>query len=278
MPIRRPPRPRLRQLDPRRGVAAWAWACGAASLMVAVGCQRTAGPDDRVRLQVFAASSLREAFADAENAFEAMHPEVDVVCNFAGSQVLRTHIEQGAAVDVFASADSAQVEALRDRGLVGPPTSFARNSLVVVVPPDNPAQIRSFADLATARRIVLGGPTVPIGVYTLQLLANAEARLGGAFVAAVRGHVVSEESNVRLVRAKVELGEADAAIVYRSDATAAPSLGVVAVPPELDVAATYSVAIGSQSRHSEWARRWVALLRSAELRAVLRARGLLPVD
>ncbi len=249
-----------------------------AALATLASCGRDADAPRRTQLRVFAAASMREAFTDAEAAFEAAHPQVDVVCSFAGSQVLRTHIEQGAEVDVFASADAAQMAALERAGLVGAPSLIARNGLVVIVPAANPAGITTFADLARAKRLVIGEANVPIGAYTRILLERAARGLGADFADRVRANVASEESNVRLVRAKVELGEADAAIVYRSDAIALPSLRVIAVPAAFDVVAETRVAIASHSRHSEWARRWIEALRGPEMRARLRARGFSPPD
>ena len=248
-------------------------ACCLSLTMLALGCDREPAPRQQTQLHVYAASSLREVFADAEALFEAAHPEVDVQCTFAGSQVLRLHAEQGADVDVFAAADTNQVQALQEQQLVGAATIFARNTLVVVVPAANPARIGSFAELDRARRLVIGAKSVPIGAYTQMVLTAASTTLGADFVARVRSRIVSEESNVRLVRAKVELGEADAAIVYRSDAMASPSLRALPIPDALNVAAEYSVAIGSHSRHSDWARRWVDELAGPDMRARLRARG-----
>lgn len=217
---------------------------------------------------VFAASSLAEAFADLESAYEADHPGVDVQISYAGSQVLRLQIQQGARAEVFASANPEHVEALHTEGLAQAPTPFAANQLVVIVPADSP--LTSFADLPTAERLVVGTPTVPVGRYTRELLERAEAALGPDFAATVRAHVVSEESNVRLVRAKVELGEADAAIVYRTDA-ASERVRAIPVPERLQVEAAYTIAaIGDPSEH---ARGFLALVSSPAGQRLLAQRG-----
>ncbi|MEM7155964.1 MAG: molybdate ABC transporter substrate-binding protein [Myxococcota bacterium] len=257
-----------------RDELAYAWALrGALASLVgsASGCQRQEAP--AVPLTVFAASSLTDVLGALEPEFEAANPDVDVALSFAGSQVLRLQIEASAPADVFLSADPTHVQALVDAGRVEAGQVFARNELVVIVPPDNPAGIESLADLPRAQRLVVGTAQVPVGRYTATLLRRANERYGADFEAKVRASVVSEESNVRLVRAKVELGEADAAIVYRSDARASDRVRVVSVPPELNVVASYEVGVVSAAAHSEQGRRFVGFLRSAAAATALRKHG-----
>lgn len=235
------------------------------------GCGRAPGEPDAV-LRVFAAASLGDAFAAVERGFEAAHPGVDVRIATAGSQVLRLQIEQGAAADVFASADPRHLAALHAAGLAEAPQVFAANALVVVVPADNPAQITAFEQLAAARSIVLGDTNVPVGAYTDALLARAPP----ALAAAVRARVVSREANVRLVRAKVELGQADAAIVYASDAHDAPRLRAVAIPAALNVPVRYGVAALPGGGQPGLAAAFVAYLRGSEGAVALRSAGLTP--
>ena len=241
----------------------------AAALLSAGACVRDETPQ-RVPLVVFAASSLTEAFEALEPGFEAEHPQLDVQFVFSGSQVLRLQIEQGAAADVFASADVSHMDALATAGRVGEPRTFAGNHLVVIVPQDNPAELRGFDDLKRAARIVVGTPNVPVGAYTRAMLA----RTPQSFADAVSAAVVSEEANVRLVRAKVELGEADAAVVYRTDV----SDRVVAfeVPPDYDVPVRYPIAAVADSGRSADADAFVAYVRSPAGQAVLRELGFDP--
>ncbi|ACY16803.1 molybdate ABC transporter substrate-binding protein [Haliangium ochraceum] len=250
---------------------------GALALGLGSGCARDAEPDATPTLQVFAASSLTEAFDALARGFERAHPGTRVALSFAGSQVLRLQIEQGARADVYASANGAHMDALRAAALLGASEVFAHNQLVVITPRDNPAGIERFADLARAERLVIGADTVPVGVYTRALFERAasDARpgLGPDFAAAVRAHVVSAESNVRLVRAKVELGEADAAIVYRTDALASERVRVVPVPAELAAPAGYHIGVLANAAHADAARAWLAYLGSHEGRATLRAHG-----
>ncbi len=231
-----------------------------------------AGCGEPPELSIFAASSTAEALAELEGDFERAHPDVDVRASFAGSQVLRLQIEQGAPADLFVSADREHVEALARAGLVAEDAVLAHNELVIIVPPENPAGIESFSDLPRARRLVIGDASVPVGRYTRAVLRSAGAR----FEADVLARVVSEESNVRLVRAKVELGEADAAIVYRTDAIASEGVRVVPIPAERNVRADYWVALVSASERKALAREWIALARGEQGARVLEEHGFTP--
>ncbi|MCB9594105.1 MAG: molybdate ABC transporter substrate-binding protein [Sandaracinaceae bacterium] len=207
------------------------------------------GCDDRPAdgpLRVFAASSLTEAVTALGAGFERAHPSVSVEPSFAGSQVLRLQIEEGAPADVFASADRRHMDALVAAGRVVEPTVMAHNDLVVIVPTTR-TTFHAFEELDRAERLVIGDPSVPVGSYTEQTLARASERFGPAWAAAVRSHVVSQEGNVRGVRARVEMGEADAAIVYRTDAIASSRLRVVEIPEALNARAEYWIAVVAAS-------------------------------
>jgi molybdate transport system substrate-binding protein len=221
-------------------------------------------------LVVFAASSLREAFGELGQAFERTHPGTKVVFHLAGSQELRTQIENGAPADIFASADPKHMQALVDGKLAVTPRVFARNEPVLVVPKGNPAGIGHFSDLPKARRIVVGVPEVPIGAYTLRILEAASKRYGEDFRVKVEARVVSRELNVRQVLAKVRLGEADAAVVYRTDAaTAGRDVELIAIPPEVNVVAEYPVAALTRARQPPLAAAFVDSLFSVSGREVL---------
>ncbi len=254
----------------------WRRLAGAVALLWAlapVGCRRDAPAP--AALQVLAASSLTEGFTALAQAFERAHPGARVALTFAGSQVLRLQIEQGAPADVFASANPAHLDALVAGGQAQAPRTFARNGLVIIVPPGNPAQVHSLADLARAQRLVLGTPEVPVGRYARQVLAKADARLGAGFADRVLARVVSAESNVRLVRAKVAMGEADAALVYRTDAVGA---GVTAIPlPDaVNVQARYPQAVLTGARSPALAQQWVDFVGSPAGQAILATHGFLP--
>jgi molybdate transport system substrate-binding protein len=222
---------------------------------------------------VFAASSLTDAFGELERTFEAANPSVDVSLVFAGSQILRLQIEQGAPADVFASADAEHVQALVNAGLARDARVFGHNELVVIVPAEGPTSITSFADLPTAERLVLGAPQVPVGRYAREALRRANTTLGADFEAQVLARVVSEEANVRLARAKVELGEADAAIVYVTDAVGSQRVRQVAVPPEANVQADLVIGTVTASAEGDLARAWTEWVLGSEGRQILRLRG-----
>lgn len=227
-----------------------------------------AGPERA--LVVFAAASLREAFTALGEELAREHPDVELTFNFAGTQALRTQLEHGAAADVFAAADPRHMQALVRGGLVGSPVVFARNEPVVVVAPEAADVVRSLAELPRAERIVIGAPAVPIGRYALEVLERADLR------ARVEARVASRELSVRQVLTKVRLGEAQAGIVYRTDARTAPELVVVAIPRELAVIAEYPIAVTSAAAHPQLARAWVELVRSEVGQAVLRDAGFSP--
>lgn len=250
----------------RRGIR---WLIGATMLLVCACSNRSS----ENTVAVFAASSLTDAFEAVKTDFEAANPNVEVALTFAGSQVLRLQIEQSAPADVFASANEKHILSLVQDGLVQRSEEFARNELVIIVPRQNPAGITSLADLPNAQRLVLGTPEVPVGAYTTELLRRAEAVHGDGFAARVQQKVVSQESNVRLVRAKVEMGEADAAIVYRTDASSSDGVTVIPIEAAAGVYAGYFVGAIQASKHRELAARFIEYLHSAPGQAALVSQG-----
>jgi molybdate transport system substrate-binding protein len=243
------------------------------------GGTRARGAETGGELVIFEAASLKDVFAHLAPRFEKEHPGTKVVTNAAGSQELRTQIEHGAAADLFASADRKQMQALTAQGLATAPEVFTCNEPVVVVRPALASTIKTFADLPRAERIVIGTPEVPIGAYTLQILQNSDrgAKYGPQFSQRVQAKVASRELNVRQVLAKVVLGEADAGIVYRSDAaSAAGKVLVLPIPPEVNVTAEYPIALLKGAPHPALARAWIELVKSAAGLAALREAGFLP--
>ena len=151
--------------------------------------------------------------------------------------------------------------------------AFAFNSLAVVVPMAHSNAPRSFEGLVDAERIVVGHPNAPIGQYTLALLSNSERRHGPDFVERIRSNIVSEETNVRLVRAKVEVGEADAGIVYRSDAVSSSRVRAIPIPAESNVRAEYSFARLRDAPASDAATSFVAFVLSERGQRLLESHG-----
>jgi molybdate transport system substrate-binding protein len=228
-------------------------------------------------LTVAAASSLTEAFEEIAAAFEAA-TGTPVDLGFAGSSTLAAQIVQGAPFDLFASANEAQMGVVRDAGLVdGEPTLFARNELVVIAAEDGP--VRTLADLAAeGTLLVLAGPEVPVGAYARTSLARLDATLGDGFEARVRANIVSEEPNVRQVASKVVLGEADAAIVYATDAAILDGVRTIAIPAGANVQAAYPAAVLTDARDPDLAHSFLVFLGSDAARAILAARGFAPGD
>jgi molybdate transport system substrate-binding protein len=243
-----------------------------------------AGQDAGERVvSVFAAASLSDAFLELGRRFEARHPGTAVRLNFAGSQQLATQIEHGASADVFASADQRWMEYLGERSLVsGGTTVFARNRLVVIIPRTNPARIGRLQDLARRGvKVILAAEAVPAGKYSRQMLHNLSRTVGFAadFARRVQSNVVSEEENVRSVVGKIQLGEADAGVVYRSDVSpsAARHVRALAIPDSANVLATYPIARVRDAKEPGAAGEFIGLVLSPEGQRVLEQNGLIPV-
>lgn len=237
---------------------------------------------DGASLQVFAAASLTDAFRDLGRLFEQRHSGVRVRFNFGGSQVLARQIEQGASADVVATADERTMESLRGR-IAGEPLPFARNRIVAIVPRGNPARIGGLADLARPGvKIVIAAESVPAGAYARRVIAKLAKAPGFSadFERRVHANVVSQEESVRGVVGKVQLGEADAGFVYRSDVgrAAMRHLRVFEVAPEWNVVAAYPIAVLSDARAPDLARAFLAFVRSDEGQALLRRHGFLSGD
>jgi molybdate transport system substrate-binding protein len=217
-------------------------------------------------LKVFAAASLTAAFGELGEQFTAADGGTEVTFNFAGSQALATQIQQGAPADVFASADTANMDKVKD--LVGDPQPFASNLLQIVVEKGNPKGVKDLDDLASSDlKVVLTAPEVPAGKYAGQALDRQ----------GVTVKPVSLEDNVKAVVSKVSLGEADAGIVYVTDVTAGGSkVEGVDIPTEHNVVATYPIATVKASRSQDQAQAFMDLVRSAEGQQVLERYGFLP--
>jgi molybdate transport system substrate-binding protein len=231
-------------------------------------------------INVFAAASLTESFRELGRAFEQAHPGVSVQFNFAGSQQLALQMEQGAPADVFASADQHWMDYAKDKGLVeGEAPVFARNRLVVIVPKTNPARIGGLPDLVRrGTKVVLAAEAVPVGEYSREALKKLAGARGypAEYDRRVLANVVSQEENAKSVVAKVQLGEADAGMVYRSDVTPAVAryVRVFEIPEESNVIAEYPIAVVKSAQHPDAARAFVDLVRGDEGQRVLQQHGL----
>jgi molybdate transport system substrate-binding protein len=217
-------------------------------LLLGLGACAPAGARTTEReLTVFAASSLARALDRIVEAYAAVEPEVRLIVSTDSSAALRTQIEQGAPADVFLSADTENPARLVAAGLSdGSTVTFARTRIALVVPRENPPRLRSPRDLALPGvRIVAAGPAVPITRYVDELLPRLAREEGypPAFVARYAANVVSREDNVRAVLAKIELREADAGFVYRTDALSSDAVLAVPIPDEANVTARYDAVV-----------------------------------
>lgn len=234
-----------------------------ALLSASVACGREAS---RQSLLVFAAASLTEPFEALAEEFEAQHPSVDVRLNCAGTPQLVLQIRAGAPVDVFAAADSVELERVAEFGrLRGDAAVFAHNRLAIVTARGNPKGVSGLDDLAREDLVVvLAGPAVPAGRYARRALASAGVAVRSA----------SDEPSVKAVVNKVRMNEADAGIVYVTDAlSAGDAIATVAIAAEHQVLATYPLAVLTGGREPELGAAFVAWVRSTEGRAILKRFG-----
>lgn len=224
-------------------------------------------------LTVFAASSLTEAFGEIAAVFEAQNEGTEVLLSFGGSSTLATQITQGAPADVFASADENQMQVVLDEGLTaGEPQLFTGNRLVIIMAEEG--DLSSLEGLAEPGvLLVLANPEVPVGNYAREALVKMNGSYGAGFSARVLENLVSEELNVRQAALKVELGEADAAIVYATDAAVAEGGNTIDIPDDLNVLASYPIVTLAESAQLELAQAFVELVLSGEGQAILAERG-----
>ena len=222
-------------------------------------------------MSVFAASSLTAAFKSLGASFQGAHAGTTVQLNFAGSPTLVTQIEQGASADVFASADTTNMDKLKaDEFTAGDSQVFAHNKLEIVVAAGNPKHIASLADLAKPGVVyITAAPTVPAGKYALQILGKAGVKVTPK----------SLETDVKSVLGKIELGEADAGIVYVTDVKAAGNkVAGVPIPDSVNVIATYPMVEVKGSRNSALGRAFISYVLSTDGQAMLQSFGFLPAS
>ena len=226
----------------------------------------TASTPKKVTLTVFAAASLKGTFTEMGKDFEAAHQGVTVEFNFAGSSDLVAQIQQGAPADVFASADTKNMDKATGDSLVdGTPANFATNPLEIATPAGNPAHISSLQDLTKSGvKVVLCAPEVPCGsaAQSIEKVAGVDIK------------PVSEEQSVTDVLGKVIAGEADAGLVYVTDVKAAgDKVAGVTFPESTKVVNTYPVAALKDSKNLSLAKEFAAFVTGAEGQAILAAAG-----
>ena len=244
--------------------------CGPAATAPSAGPESSATENATAELSgtlnVYAAASLKQTFTELANEFEVKNPHVKVSLSFDGSSTLVTQITQGAPADVFASADSANMKKLSNAGLAkDSPVDFASNVLTLVVPPGNPANITTFADAAKPGvKLVVCAPQVPCGAAAKADAADADLTLSP----------VSEELSVTSVLGKVTSGEADAGLVYVTDAITAGEK-VRSIPLTLANATVnrYPIAAVSTTKVPELAQDFIALVTGSKGQMVLKNAG-----
>ena len=243
----------------------------------AVSVAPTAPP---ANLTIYGAASLSAVLAKVKTVYEAANPGTTLTISTDSSAALETKIEQGAPVDVFLSADTANPQKLVDKSLAaGSIVKFAKNLLTVIVPTGNPAGIQTPADLARSGvKVVAAGDTVPITKYANQLVANLakEAGYPSDFVAKYTANIVSRQDNVSAVVSQIALGEGDAAIVYVTDAKTSTKVATVDVPSDANVVATYGGVVVKASANAAAAQAFLAWMAGADGQAILASFGFLP--
>lgn len=216
-------------------------------------------------LRVFAAASLTDVFGDLGEQFEDEHG-VTVEFNFAGSSELAQQINEGAPADVFASANPANMDLVAEEGNVaGEETIFVENILEIAVPGDNPAEVEELSDLAEDDVVVaLCAPEVPCGAASETVMETSGVDIDPATL----------EEDVRAALTKVELGEVDAALVYRTDVMAAEEdVTSIEFPEAEDAINDYPIAVLTEAEESDLAEEWVQFVMSDEGQAALTDAG-----
>ncbi|WP_084370345.1 molybdate ABC transporter substrate-binding protein [Microbispora sp. ATCC PTA-5024] len=270
------PRPRRSEVLPTRLTRRVA--AVAAAVVLVAGCGSTGSGDAAAPaasgsaasagtpLTVFAAASLTETFTTLGTTFEAAHPGTKVTFNFGSSATLAQQITQGAPADVFAAASPATMKSVTDAGLAaGTPATFVRNRLEIAVPPGNPAKVDELRDLADPKvKVALCAAQVPCGAAAVKALDAAGLKVTP----------VTLEQDVKATLTKVELGEVDAALVYRTDVLAAGGkVKGIDFPEAAEAINDYPVAALSKAAQPELARQFVDLVLSPQGRDVLTAAG-----
>jgi molybdenum ABC transporter molybdate-binding protein len=223
--------------------------CFMTSLCIAgslTGCSSNQDKEHIQTITAFVAANATDPFNSLAKQFENSHHDVKIETNFAGTQILETQLEQGAQADLFLSADLSHIQRLKQEGLIKDFFPVSKTHLVIVVPKNNPAGIQTLQDLGTKPvKLVIGTDSVPVGMYSREMLEKANAGYGKQFSKNVISHVVSMETNVKQVLQKISMGEADAGIVYRTDVT--PNLedkvSIIEIPESYNMVATNYIAV-----------------------------------
>ncbi len=232
------------------------------SVLLTAACSSSSGASTKSKLTLVAASSLTGTFTKLQSIFEKQHPGVSVVVSFGSSTTLAEQVVAGAPADVIATADKASIGIVSQKHLLShAPVKFATNTMAIVTPPDNPAGVHSVQDLSHAD-FVMCDLTAPCGAAAQMVLRAA----------GVTNRARSLEVDVKSVLSKVTLGEADAGLVYVTDAQAAgKSVATIAIPANLNTVNPYYIAPVKGSGVATLAKQWVSFVTSLTGQKVLRA-------
>lgn len=234
--------------------------------LVATGCSSTSVPTQTQTVTIYAAASMQTTFDKLKATFESQHPGTTVTLNYAGSQALATQLVEGAAADVFVSANDTQMAVVTDAGLnAADPRVFATNQLQIAVPPSNPAAITTFADLTKPDvKLVVCASAVPCGAATVKVEKATGVTL----------KPVSEEQAVTSVLSKVQTGEADAGLVYKTDVIAAgDTVAGIEFPESSEAINRNPVVLLKGAPQAELGQAWIDLLFSDQGQQVFAAAG-----
>ncbi|MES2936797.1 MAG: molybdate ABC transporter substrate-binding protein [Pseudomonadota bacterium] len=246
----------------------------AASLLLALSCQPASAKETIV---VSAAASLKASFNEMAREFERDNPDFAVATNFSSSTQLAAQIEQGAKVDVYASADRRNMEQLTGKGLIAQSTDLAHSRLTAIVFKSSSVGANLEQLAKPGVKIVMPAPTLPAATYLAQFLKNADAAGmgGGQYGVGVRRNAVSQEPDIRMVVMKVAMGEGDAGFVYITDITpdVKDKLVQVPIPDKLNVRTDYVIGMVKAAKPSAGARRFYDFVLSARGKAIMSGYG-----
>lgn len=244
------------------------------------GCQDVNNGEETVTIRIMAAASLTEVFTELKNEFESSVEDINLEINFAGSQALYSQIQSGVSADIFASANIKYMHKLEEADMAKDSTVFAHNKLVAAVSKSTSYNIESFVDLLDSGvKLVIADESVPAGRYTLQMLEKQKGNpeMPSNFQDMFLANVISKQLDVKSIVAKLELGEADAGIVYKTDINSSnmDKVRIVDIKDEYNVIANYPISIikGISSEKEEVARKFLDYLYSLKGERILEKHG-----
>ncbi len=232
--------------------------------------------EEPVEITVFAAASLKGALTDIVNKFMEENKNIKVITNFAGSQTLKTQIQEGADVDIFISANDKQFDPIKDAGLITEKKVLLTNKLAIAVPAENKAGIKELGDLSKeGTLLVIGNKDVPFGQYTRDIIGKYQDDGNEGYVDAFMKNVVSEVDAVDKIKPVLVLGEADGSIVYKSDISKADrkDITLIEIPDKYNVIASYPYGILKANADKDAVKAFEAYLTGDKGTAVLKEYG-----